>query len=326
MTSYRFENKQFILSSSETSSLHCLSFSDVRDYQAQFEKGSIAELTNNSTFKLFEKEQHLSHLAEIILTAKNDAFINHYSGCVLLSLTLKNHLDSERNEPIIMIYYQRYMILVYDDSLSDIDHYIENINEVFSLLTEIPDPNYLVPYALIRDDLAEDRVFLRDIESMTLEFELSFGTQAQDSHNTILNLRKTLSGYKHYYLSLIDLLEDMTEDYESFLPPEIGLNYQRLISKVNRLYKYSVMLGEYVSQVNDRYRAQLDLNLNKTMKTFTILSAIFLPLTLIVGWYGMNFEGMPELSIKYGYLYVIGLSLTILLGSLFYIHKRGFWD
>lgn len=126
--------------------------------------------------------------------------------------------------------------------------------------------------------------------------------------------------------SLIDLFEDMTEDYEELLPQDADLNYQRLSNKLDRLYKYSVMLSEYVSQVNDRYRAQIDLNLNKTMKTFTILSAIFLPLTLIVGWYGMNFEGMPELGSKYGYLYVIGLSVTILTGSLLYIKKRGFWD
>ena len=47
------------------------------------------------------------------------------------------------------------------------------------------------------------------------------------------------------------------------------------------------------------------------MKLFTMVTIIFQPLTLIVGWYGMNFKYMPELNWKYGYLAVILLSAVI---------------
>jgi cbb3-type cytochrome oxidase subunit 3 len=48
------------------------------------------------------------------------------------------------------------------------------------------------------------------------------------------------------------------------------------------------------------------------MKLFTIIATIFLPLTLITGWYGMNFTSMPELTWEYGYIYVIGLFVAII--------------
>jgi magnesium transporter len=59
------------------------------------------------------------------------------------------------------------------------------------------------------------------------------------------------------------------------------------------------------------------------MKVFTVLTAVFLPLTLIVGWFGMNVK-MPEYSWNYGYLYVIVLSITVC-GICGWIFKKKKW-
>ena len=71
-------------------------------------------------------------------------------------------------------------------------------------------------------------------------------------------------------------------------------------------------------------RQYLDLKLNETMKLFTVLTAVFLPLTVIVGWYGMNFRNMPELTWKYGYFSVIVLS-ALVVGVLVAVFKRKKW-
>ena len=81
-------------------------------------------------------------------------------------------------------------------------------------------------------------------------------------------------------------------------------------------------LREYLAQVRETYQAQLDLKLNQIMKIFTVIAAVFLPLSLVVGWYGMNFSNMPELNWKYGYQGVIALSVLITLAILFYFKKR----
>ena len=74
-------------------------------------------------------------------------------------------------------------------------------------------------------------------------------------------------------------------------------------------------LRDYVTQVREAYQAQIDINLNKVMKIFTVITSIFLPLTLIVGWYGMNLK-MPEYSWVYGYPFVIGLIVVTAEGKL----------
>jgi magnesium transporter len=58
------------------------------------------------------------------------------------------------------------------------------------------------------------------------------------------------------------------------------------------------------------------------MKVLTVFSAFFIPLTFIVGLYGMNFDNLPELHFKYGYLYVWIVMITIVLGLLVYFKKR----
>ena len=61
------------------------------------------------------------------------------------------------------------------------------------------------------------------------------------------------------------------------------------------------------------------------MKIFTVITSIFFPLTIIVGWYGMNFESMPEFKWRYGYVYVILLSVaTVLALTAFGRRKKWF--
>jgi magnesium transporter len=63
--------------------------------------------------------------------------------------------------------------------------------------------------------------------------------------------------------------------------------------------------------------------MNEIMKTLTIVSSIFIPLTFIVGIYGMNFENMPELKSKQGYFVVLGVMFFITLILIFYFNRIG---
>ena len=92
--------------------------------------------------------------------------------------------------------------------------------------------------------------------------------------------------------------------------------------KSERLSNNTQLLCDNLIHLREALDATLNYNLNNTMKLFTIVTIIFQPLTLIVGWYGMNFTHMPELAWKFGYVYVIVLSIAVVTGILSYFKKK----
>ncbi|MBP2281836.1 magnesium transporter [Flavobacterium sp. CG_23.5] len=80
-------------------------------------------------------------------------------------------------------------------------------------------------------------------------------------------------------------------------------------------------MGSLESASNFFFSAQTH-KMNEIMKTLTIVSAIFIPLTFIVGVYGMNFEFMPELHYRNGYYTIIGIMISLGIAMIFYFKKR----
>lgn len=83
----------------------------------------------------------------------------------------------------------------------------------------------------------------------------------------------------------------------------------------------------YQNIINDLIEGYISLNanhLNQIMKALTIVTVIFVPLTLLVGIYGMNFEYIPELKSEHGYFVLLGVMVAIALGLLL-LFKRFRW-
>ena len=78
---------------------------------------------------------------------------------------------------------------------------------------------------------------------------------------------------------------------------------------------------EYLDQIRQAYEAQIGIEQNNLMKFFTVVTSIFLPLSLIAGWYGMNLI-MPEFGWAYSYPFVIALSVGIIAIMLWLFRKN----
>ena len=95
--------------------------------------------------------------------------------------------------------------------------------------------------------------------------------------------------------------------------------------RVEQLQNHVHLLRENVLQIRELYQSMQDAHQNKIMAVITIVTTIFLPLTLITGWYGMNFVYMPELQWRYGYFAVIMISLIIVIVEIIYFKKKKFF-
>ena len=80
-------------------------------------------------------------------------------------------------------------------------------------------------------------------------------------------------------------------------------------------------LQELESKINLIFSIQGH-RLNEVMKTLTILSVVFIPLTFLAGIYGMNFENIPELKYKYGYFILLGIMVLVTFGAVWYFKRK----
>jgi len=133
--------------------------------------------------------------------------------------------------------------------------------------------------------------------------------------------RRELFVLKRYYEQLNTIFEGLVENENRLISDESLRHFVILDGRIDRLYENVRSLRDYVSQVREAYQAQIDIEQNSLMKTFTVITAIFLPLTLLVGWYGMNLR-MPEFDWVYGYPFVIALSVAIVVVCIVLFKKR----
>lgn len=174
--------------------------------------------------------------------------------------------------------------------------------------------------------ITEDNSLLGDIEDdiSAHEDKINERNLSKDFNYQITEIRKKLILLDNYYQQFIAIGEELEENALDIFQEE-NLHYFRIFSsRASRLSNNVRMLQEYSIHVRESYHAQLDNDMNKIMKMFTVVTTVFLPLTLIVGWYGMNFTTMSELTWRYGYLYVILLSIVVAILCFLFFKKKKF--
>jgi magnesium transporter len=104
--------------------------------------------------------------------------------------------------------------------------------------------------------------------------------------------------------------------------------YDHAVQLIDLLESYRDIAGD----VRDYYQSTISNRMNQVMKTLTVISTIFLPLSFIAGVYGMNFNtgvspwNMPELNWRFGYPFAIGLMALVAAGMLLNFKWRGWLD
>lgn len=150
--------------------------------------------------------------------------------------------------------------------------------------------------------------------------------------NPTANVLQEIKNLKRETLQLKKSIWPLREVINAILRGETAFVKTEQLPYFRDLYDHTIQVidtietyRDLLSGILDIYMSTVSVKMNQVMKVLTIISTIFIPLTFIVGVYGMNFKNMPELEWHYGYFEVIGLMLAVSLGLIYYFRRKGWF-
>lgn len=208
--------------------------------------------------------------------------------------------------------------------LVDEDNYTENLvdNIRLSRKWRLPSLERFL-YDFLEETIRPDPVVLENVSGDLDQIEQDIMKGKIETYPVQLNdIRSWLLDLHMHYEHLIDLSKELEENENGFFQEE-NLRYFRLFGdRVMRLQDMVGSMRDYIVQLRNLIGEQLAIKQNHIMTLLTVVTTIFMPLTVIAGWFGMNFTNMPSINSPYGYPLTILGSIAIVLVSLWWFRKK----
>lgn len=266
-------------------------------------------------------------LADILNTVRRTK-LEETNDCLFFNI--KSLLPSEGSDAIeveqISFLLKKDVLLSFQEKRSDFFIHIRERIRSHSGLVRSRKADYLL-YILL-DSIMENFYITLENEEDKVE-ELIDMTKQNPDPVILERIEKHRDNFNFLKRSIIPLRDSLYE-IKSIKDDTVFNEIQDdTFSFFARLHQKSLELLEQIdsdmdtleSASNFFFSAQTH-KMNEVMKTLTIVSSIFIPLTFIVGVYGMNFENMPELKSTYGYPIVMGVMFLLVIGMIVYFKKR----
>lgn len=138
----------------------------------------------------------------------------------------------------------------------------------------------------------------------------------------IYYLKKEVLIIRKAFKPLRDMIYKLEKSENKFIKDETRIFIRDLYDHVVRITDSIEILREITASLLDLYHTSISNRMNEVMKVLTIISTIFIPLSFIAGVYGMNFKYMPELELKWGYLFVWILIFSIFIFMIIFFKRR----
>lgn len=301
MICYKIENNLLIKSKRDTQTKYSnfILLSDINEFEAcDFFRNIVKHKNGYSKYSKFEV----------------------HPAYVFSSLAIPDKINSVK--------FTRINIYIKDSNLIFVDNidYVESVIETIinNSNSDMTTGRFL--YCFFNTIIANDLIFAESIEQQLSDIEENIITGNFDKfHNNITPPKNKLANFYRYYNHLLDIAEGLDATDYLFKGKYEKQLICLLITRVKRLKSEISYLREYAMQIQGIYQSQIDTKQNDIMKVLTIVTTIVLPLSLIAGWYGMNFKYMPELLWKYGYLYAVILSIVIIVICLIVFKIKKYW-
>lgn len=176
--------------------------------------------------------------------------------------------------------------------------------------------DYLL-FAILDEAVDRSFPFMELMESSIEDLEEEILNQAnQECLSRILATKREISGLRHYIWPLSEVISSMHRTQSKFITNEVRVYLRDIADHGLHLIDSVNTLRDMAFGLLDLYHSASSTSMNKVMKVLTLISTIFIPLTFVVGVYGMNFENMPELKVPWAYPAVMGFMFCVAVGQI----------
>jgi magnesium transporter len=184
-------------------------------------------------------------------------------------------------------------------------------------------PDFLL-YAIVDGMVDAHFPLLETIEEAVDDLQDRIFDNADPSHlDELLHLKRDINVLRRHSLPQRELLNQISRGDAQFIQQQHLIYFRDAYDHMFRISETIDVDREQMTATMEAYLSVIANRTNDTMKLLTIFSALMLPLTLIAGIYGMNFEHMPELHWLHGYPFALGLMIGTALLMLFFFWLRG---
>ncbi len=147
----------------------------------------------------------------------------------------------------------------------------------------------------------------------------------RDTMQEIYDVRRELLALRRLIWPMRNVLHLLMRDHHGIVSDEVQIYFRDSYDHVIQIPEIIEASRELAASLMDVYMSTMGNKLNEIMKFLTVISTIFIPLTFIVGVYGMNFENMPELKGEWSYFMVWLVMLAVAGGLIFYFWRKGWF-
>ena len=257
---------------------------------------------------LYENEIQISKIGFCRLENQQD--------CVVGTLCIPRLLDVLGSRYRMYFFVNRSNVVIVDDE----NFSLRLIRRIQQKRTHQGETKERFLYNFIAEFMSRDQEMLVAYERKHLNMEEEITRDhTTNFQSKLMPIRRELLNLRSYYDEMMDLSRELEENENGFFLKKQLKYFGTLTDRADRLMSKTGHLLEYAQQVKEAYQAQIDARQNSNMQFLTVISTIFFPLTLITGWFGMNFQNMPGL--KDGYPWVVALSVVVIVGCII-IFKR----
>ena len=242
---------------------------------------------------------------------------------IYLNLKMLSYLDATKDikiEHISMVFGHNFLISFQEDIGDIFDPIRERIRKEGRIRKLGPD--YLA-YALIDSIVDNYFVVMEKLEEQVedLEEELVLNP-TPDSLHRINRLKKDMIYIRKSVWPLREMINTLEQSESVLIREATGIYLRDVYDHTIQVIDTLETFRDMVSGMIDIYLSGLSYKMNEIMKVLTLIATIFIPLTFVVGLYGMNFENMPEIEWEFGYYTVLVVMAVMVAGMLIYYRKK----